>query len=118
MPDGELVVGGDDDDLSRLDIVGSTDAETLQIIESVTGLLPGEAGGLEGGALGRHTNAPFQASGRAPANIPLHFDGGGGSNALRRDFTPSQDVAYFSDDFDTANSGVVNVAGAFTLSFE
>ncbi len=71
-----------------------------------------------GSAIGSHTNSAMTASGRGPANVGLHFTGGGNTNdTLRFNFTNPHDVAYYSDTADTANSGVVNILGGLTASF-
>ncbi|CAK9091593.1 Acyl-CoA dehydrogenase IpdE2 (5OH-HIP-CoA dehydrogenase beta subunit) [Durusdinium trenchii] len=64
-----------------------------------------------------HTNAAFQASGRAPGNVGMHFEGGLGNDSMEIYFTLPQDVAYFSDT-NEPNSGVINVLNNYTMSFD
>ena len=98
-----------------LEYIGSTDADELAIVETDNGLP-----GFLSNAPGSHTNAAFLASGLAPTNVGIHFDGGSGPSTDRLDIAliGPHDVAYFSDTIGVANSGLVNVDHAFTLSFE
>ncbi len=88
--------------------------DDVLVIDETAGGLPS----LTGVATGAHTNGPFVTSGLGPANVGIHFDGGGQNDSVIANFTTAQDVAYFSDGVGTANSGVVNVSGVFTMSFE
>jgi len=106
--------------VNSLEVIGSTDSDTLIINES-TGGLPSFAGDLAAGggvSTTAHANGAFLA-GSTPGNVGIHFDGGGtpGTDGLALQFLTGQDVAYYSDDMTTANSGNVSVAGAFSMSF-
>ena len=102
--------------VASLEISGSSDDDSLRIEET--------AGGLpifSGQASSAHTNGAFNTSALTPAsgNIGIHFDGAGGTtNSITALFTTARDVAYFSDAVGTANSGVINVSGVYTMSFE
>lgn len=104
--------------VTSLTVNGGTDADLFQIDENAANLLPGEAGGFGGSSATGHTNAAMTASGRGPGNVSIQFDGNAGADSARLNFNSLQDAAYFSDVVGAANSGVVNVAGAFTMSFE
>ena len=101
--------------VNSLTIIGSGVADEVLIEETATGLPA-----FLGQSAAAHTNAAFDASGLAPAagNIGINFAGGAGADSIRMAFLTVQDVAYFADDVAPANSGVVNVSGALTLSFE
>jgi Ca2+-binding RTX toxin-like protein len=112
--DGALVFVGLETQLNSLTILGSTDADTFSVTETADGLP-----GLVGSAPAGHTNAAFAASGLSPDNFSIHFNGGGGpaTDEYQTTFLSPHDVASFNDMVDAANSGVVNVAGAFTMSY-
>ncbi|EMI52798.1 Ig-like domain-containing protein [Rhodopirellula sallentina] len=122
----EVTGSGTDDELSMtldgLSFTLNTTALSFQGLGGDDVLVVNETAGglpsLTGTATGAHTNGPFLTSGLGPANVGIHFDGGGQNDSVIANFTTAQDVAYFSDGVDTANSGVVNVSGAFTMSFE
>ncbi|MFG0288364.1 MAG: beta strand repeat-containing protein, partial [Rhodopirellula sp. JB044] len=121
----EVTGNGADDDLSvTLDGMSFTlntsalsfqglDGDDVLVINETAGGLPS----LTGTASDAHTNDPFDTSGLGPANVGIHFDGGGQNDSVIANFTTAQDVAYFSDLVDDLNSGVVNVSGVLTLSF-
>ena len=99
-----------------LQVIGSGDDDTLTINETADGLPM-----FAGDAPGAHTNAAFDASPLTPdnTNIGINFVGGaGGNDALAFNFLTTQNVAYFSDSVAAANSGVVNIDGVLTVSFE
>ncbi|NND99210.1 MAG: CHRD domain-containing protein, partial [Pirellulaceae bacterium] len=87
--------------------------DVLVFIEDAVNGLPA----FSGVAIDSHSNAAFSASGLGPADIGLHFDGGGDSDSVVGIFATAQDVAYFSDDVGDSKSGVINVSGALTMSF-
>jgi len=99
--------------LDGVEAIGSTDDDTLAVTETAGGLPA-----FGGSAPGSHTNAPFVASGRTPANVGLHFDGGAGTDAIQMALLGAADVAFFSDLVGASNSGVINVDGVMTMSFE
>ena len=101
--------------IKSLTVLGSSDGDDLSIPETPYGLPS-----FPGVAQGSHTNAAFLASGLAPTNVGIHFDGGPGAGSDRVDLAllMPHDVAYFADSIGAPNSGVVNVQGVFTLSFE
>jgi filamentous hemagglutinin family protein len=98
---------------NSLTVIGSTDDETVSITETAGGLPAFLASAPTG-----HTNTAFTASGLAPANVGMHFDGATGTDTLAVTLITAVDAAYFSDTVGAANSGVVNLAGAMTTSFE
>ena len=109
--DGALTVGFV---ATSLKISGLDGDDTMNINEAAFSGLPV----FPGTAIDSHGNAAFAASGSGPANIGIHFDGGAGNDDVSAEFTTAQDVTYFADDVAAANSGVVNIDGAVTLSFE
>ncbi|HVC97874.1 MAG TPA: choice-of-anchor Q domain-containing protein, partial [Pirellulales bacterium] len=97
-----------------LDYVGGSAADQLRIQEGPNGGLPQFAGNAAA-----HPNAALGASGLVPQTNGINFDADAGGN-LVFDFTQPHDAAYFDDNLSAGqpgHSGVVNVAGAFTLSF-
>ena len=101
--------------INSMTVVGSSDDDTLAIIETANGLprLPGTA------PLG-HSNAAFAASGLAPQNVGIHYDGGPGVGIDQYDLVLSSplDVYVFQDLIGVPKSGVVNVKDEFTMSYE
>ncbi|MGE0757563.1 MAG: autotransporter-associated beta strand repeat-containing protein, partial [Pirellulaceae bacterium] len=112
---GTLSFVGPRSDIRSLTVTGSADGDTFTVTETAGGLP-----GLSGAPAGSHTSAAFVASARTPTTPTIHFDGGGGGAAdqLAFQLATSRDVAYFSDAADSPNSGMVNIAGVLTLSFE
>ena len=98
-----------------LTITGNGNDNTLTINETAGGLPT-----FGGDATGSHTNGAYIAAGTNPGNVGIHFDGAGETttDALVLNFITGQTVSYFSDDDATANSGVINVDTAFSMSFE
>ncbi|WP_425614911.1 dockerin type I domain-containing protein [Anatilimnocola sp. NA78] len=92
---------------------GLAGADLARVNQTVSGL---PAFGVA--APGAHTNTAMTASGRTPTIVGFNYVGGADADSLRYNFTSAQDVAYFSDVVAAANSGVVNVNGQFTTSFE
>ena len=110
-------------DIKSLEVVGSTDADTLFIPETVDGLpaFPGNfaAAPLSGGVSGSgHANSDFVAAGGTPTNVGIHFSGGAGVDAIDLSFTTDGvSVSYFADNDQPANSGNISVEGQYSLSF-
>jgi hypothetical protein len=106
--------------INSLHVIGSGDADTFRISETAAGLphLPGDPDGNPLTDPG-HTNAAFVASGRTPANVSIHFDGGTGSasDTFAVVLITPHSVAKFDDAVGPAKSGVVNVDQAFTMSY-
>ena len=105
------------DDIKSLEVVGSGDADNLLIPETGFGL-PAFGGDFGAGGVGTtsgfsntgHVNQSMVDQGLVPANIGIHFDGGGGVNALDLDLQLNDHyVSYFSDDDVAGNSGNINV---------
>ncbi len=108
--------------VSSLDLFGSSDDDSMIVLETANGLPC-----FAGQASNAHTNAAFDASGIGPGagNIGMAFIGGGGDDDFQANFLTPQSVAYFADEPTTSipagaapNSGVISVGGQFTLSFE
>ncbi len=118
--EGVLVYTELEANLSNLRFLGNADADQFSIVETAAGL-PTLLGSTVGLADGGHTNAAFDAAdaaGLSPSNVSIHFEGNGGVDSLSLTRTTAGTVSYFSDDVGGANSGVVNVDGIFTLSFD
>jgi hypothetical protein len=113
------VVTFSESSVNSLTMIGSADADELIITETAA-VLPT----LPGTAAGGHTNSAFVASGLAPQNPAIHFDGGPGvaEDQFTLVLTTAQNVGIFQDTLQLPgvepNSGVINVEGAFTLSYE
>ncbi|HVX63201.1 MAG TPA: autotransporter-associated beta strand repeat-containing protein, partial [Pirellulales bacterium] len=87
-------------------------ADHMQINETAAGLPQ-----FTGTAQFSHTNSAFAASSLAPGNVGIDFSGVA-TASLGVNFLNSHDVTYFDDNASSSKSGVVNVAGQFTLSFD
>jgi hypothetical protein len=115
--DGQPVFVGVDAAVNSLTVFGSADSDTLLVFETPEGLPA-----LPGSSPFGHTNVPFQNSGALPQNVGLHFDGGTGAGVDQYVLTliTPQNVGVFPDPPPqlNPNSGVVNVEGAFTLSYD
>jgi len=108
-----------------MQILGNVNDDVLQIVESAGNPLPnfnGDATGL--GADPGHTNAAFSNNithGVIPAarsSVGTHFEARGGSDSLELTVSlAAYTVSYFSDT-NEANSGVINVGGQFTMSYD
>ncbi|QDU23547.1 beta strand repeat-containing protein [Urbifossiella limnaea] len=102
-------------------VIGGTDADTLVLRANASGALPqltNVAAGSHSNAAFTHANAAAFVNSAGNENVGLHFDGGASADTLRIELGASESVAYFSDTVDTANSGVVSIAGDLNLSFE
>jgi len=110
-----VVFTGDESAVNSLTVIGSSDDDTLRIAETEEGLPI-----LRGDAPLGHTNQSFADSGRTPTNVSIHYRGGPGAAIDRYDvmLAGPHDVAVFQDLIAALKSGVVNVDGAFTLSYE
>ncbi len=84
-------------------------------VDDSRGALPRFAGR----APGAHSNASFDNSGLTPAdaNIGIHFRGDGDDDLAMALSIPNE-VSYFADAHGVAKSGVVNLNGVATMSFE
>ena len=131
------VFASDDDAVNSLTVLGSSDADTLRILPTVSGLLLTEGGGFAGtGSLPmprKPLSQAFQDSGRVPDPSPalpvVFFDGGVGDDTIAIDLsgngsTLARDVAYFTDanGLFSANNGDLNVqpesgAAGLTMTF-
>ena len=100
--------------INSLTVIGSTDQDTLRIVETTDGLPS-----FPGVAIGSHTNAAFPAPGLTPTNVGIHFDGGTGSAIDQFDgiLTSPQDAANFQDSVGPLKSGIVNIDGFFAMSY-
>ncbi|NNF36448.1 MAG: hypothetical protein HKN68_20265, partial [Saprospiraceae bacterium] len=98
--------------ITSITVEGGSGDDVLTIREE-NGQLPQPASNAVGG----HTNAAFEASGLGNGIIGVHFEGGAGWDELIIQMDEAHDVTYFSDNNET-KSGVIDVAGEFTLSFD
>ncbi len=87
--------------------------DDILTIQEKNGLLPQPVES----AVGFHSNVAFEASGLGNGIIGIHFEGGAGWDELVIEFEEAHDVTYFSDENET-KSGIVDVSGSFTLSFD
>lgn len=119
---GQLVFSGREYAVGSLTVIGSADADTFVILETSAGLPM-----LSGSSPFGHTNPAFNMAvvqqGLTPANVSIHFDGGFSAAIDRVDlsFTTTQlSGVSFADPLPQSNpnSGVINVKGFFTMSFE
>ena len=115
--DGTELFSGIMADINSLREIGTTGADSFTVTETAGGL-PSFGGTTVGLPAGGHTNSAMTASLRTPANVGLSFQGNGGGDSGQFTFVNSHDVAFFSDNSAAANSGVVNVNGALTTSFD
>jgi filamentous hemagglutinin len=100
--------------IRSIDVVGSTDAETLVVAESAAGL-PTLTGNVTGD--GAHSDAGSLPAGALPLTGPaINFNGGGGNDSLQLKLVKTHNVSYYSDT-SAANSGNISVDGLL-LSFE
>lgn len=111
---GQLAFVAAESAVNSVTLAGTGDPDTLVMVETLAGL-PTLAGSSPSG----HTNTAFLASALAPTNVGIHFDGGPGlaTDQLELAFSTPQAASVFPDMVAAANSGVVNVEGAFTLSY-
>jgi hypothetical protein len=111
---GQPAFSGVESAINSLTVIGSNDADTLVIPQTAAGLPM-----LQGLSPGGHTNAAFLNANLTPTNVSIHYDGGpAGTDGLELYPAAGQTVSHFHDVVDTANSGVINVKGVFTLSYE
>jgi len=112
---GTLLFAGVESAVNSLKVHGSGDADTFKIVETADGLPS-----FPGTALGSHTNPVFDGSLRTPQNVGVHFNGGSSAaiDAFGTSLITPLDVATFPDVIGFSKSGVVNVKGAFTMSYE
>ncbi|HUY90682.1 MAG TPA: DUF4214 domain-containing protein [Pirellulales bacterium] len=102
------------DGASSFAFFGEGGADHMQINETAFGLPQ-----FGGAAAGAHTDPAFAGSLLTPVNVGIDFSGGGNpGDSLGMSFLTSQNVTYFDDNFAPSHSGVVNVAGQFSLSFD
>ncbi|MFH1918660.1 MAG: hypothetical protein ABIP48_02060 [Planctomycetota bacterium] len=103
--------------INSLTVMGSTDQDTFDIVETVEGLPS-----FPGTAIGSHTNGAFLAkvaAGMTPKNVGIHFNGGTGPaiDQLAGILISPQDAAIFNDLIGPLKSGVVNFDGFLTMSY-
>lgn len=114
-------------DILSFTVLGSSDADTLNINENVNGVLPffqvAAPAGIPG-SNGSHLNTSAQTfldaefAGAAPFtvdDITIHYDGGLGTDTVNVNFTTDHDAAYFADTVDgqgSGNIGAATIAGA------
>lgn len=114
-----------------LNVNGNTGDDVLQIVESTGNPLPSLTGDSTSAGLNRgaHSNAAFNNNVTAGSisgtdtNIGTHFEAGTGTDSIEFTYAlAAYTVSYFSDDdaepASDPNSGVVNVQGQMTLSFD
>ena len=101
--------------INSLSVVGTADSDTFTVNETIQGLPR-----FSGAAPGSHTNSKFNASGLLPANVGIHFDGGAqtGTDTFQLQSSSALNVTSFYDQVAKSKSGMVNLEGHFTLSFE
>ena len=110
-------------DIRHVEVIGSSDDDTLSVGET-TGGLPSFPGDLSTGgqSTSGHRNTAFTTSGLTNVadnqNIGIHFDARtGATDQLQFGFTSTQNVTYFSDADTTTSSGNVNIEAQVNISF-
>lgn len=101
-----------------LSVIGSSDDDTLLVVETAGGLL-GQTGGFTGNAVGSHLNSSMEfvlnQLGQS-TNVGLHFDGGlGGTNRLQYEMLTQRDAQFYADAVASPRSGNVNLNVTFGL---
>jgi len=112
---GAPLFAGFEGPINSMTLIGSTDDDTFSIHETIDGLPH-----IQGMAPNGHTNATFMGAGLTPLNVGIHYDGGPGPAVDQFDLQLSSplNVGVFQDLIGAPNSGVVNVDGEFTMSYE